>query len=1351
MRFFIASLLLLLMVFNNANAKSQNDPDFGPNLLKDNKALKIYQENEKGIPNFIDGKIVEKVAKGTEVDVIHSFFEENKGAFRINNPAEELKVRQIALDDIGMRHLRFEQYYNNLRVIGGDLSVHFTGDDILKTINGNYIPDIKIETSPVLSLPEAEQIAIDDLKEISDEGKIKQQELVIFPWEGEVYLCWRMFIFSDTPMGRWEYFIDAKNSDIVFKANRIMDAEEIGTGTGVMGNVYNHLDTYYNGSTFEMSDYTRQAANNIHDHDGQMPAGNYIRTNIAGSSLPGTLATDSDNIWNSSTQAPAVDGHMYSALFYDWLLRETGRNGYDDNGASMLTVVNYSGEGDNNAYWDGSRIVVWSWSTGWRSLAGCPDVIAHEWGHAVTETTSNLVYQKEPGALNESFSDMIGAAFEFAHDTLDVPDWYMGENGLISGNGFRSMSDPHEFSDPDYYGTTDPYWVDVDGCSPSYYNDYCGVHTNSGVGNKWFFLLSDGGTHHSVTVTGIGVENAFLIAYRANAYYWNSQTDYHEAALGTISAAHDLDPSGAWELQVAQAWNAVGVSTPSPSLAFDYPNGLPETTIPGQATTFEVVVSGTLGGVPVSNTGLIYVSVNGRTFRSDPMVEISTNHYEATLPALVCGDVVEFYISAEMDPAIEVFDHSPTSPYSAVAATGQVTVFEDNFETDMGWTISGGTWARGVPTGGGGSYGYPDPTTGVVGANVYGYNLSGDYTNNMPERHLTSPVIDCTNLSKVHLVFWRWLGVEQPSYDHAYVRISTNGSTWTTIWENTAEVADNAWTEMDLDISAYADNQSTVYVRWTMGSTDGGWTYCGWNIDDVRIIGNECVTASNLTILTETLPEWTIGVTYSQQLEAINGTGTLTWSDKDSDLTGTGLTLSTSGLLEGTVSSAQNIAFTALVTDEDSATDEQLLSVIINPEIQIQTATLPDWTAGYAYAQQLTATGGTGTVSFSDKFDDLAGSGLTINPTGQLSGIPVEGTVSFTLEVSDAVGALAELPYTFTINPQIIIENISMPDWTAGVSLSQQFNTTGGTGSLSFTDKNNNLTGTGLNLTESGLLSGVPVSGAVSFILEVTDNIGATSELPVDFYINPELSIDDISVTAWTQGQPYSEQLVVNGGTGLKAWVDKYGDLSGTGVSLSATGALSGTFTSSSLISFTVEVSDEVGAVVDKVIEVNVNSPVAIITTSLPDGQQDEAYSVQLEASGGTGALTFIDYNGGLAETGLTLSSSGDISGIPTVTGTIDIMVSVNDLTGSIDQHLYNIYFAPAYICGDADGSGSEIDITDLVYLVAYMFGNPAGPEPPIMAAVDVNGSGDVDITDLVYLVDYMFGDPSGPAPHCGL
>ncbi|MEW5925770.1 MAG: M4 family metallopeptidase, partial [Candidatus Zixiibacteriota bacterium] len=518
----VYTVILFIFISLSIMAEQPEKISYGPNFLKSNPDVMTYQTNDRGIPRYVEGNLSGPAKSGDVVAEALDFFENNRGAYKMANPAEELMVERTDVDDLGMSHVRFNQYYEGVKVVGGVLIAHFSADNRLKTVNGTYIDMLNIDTKPNLAQDEAVKTAADDLLSFFGAGEPATPELVVFPWEGQNYLCWRLFIYSDTPMGRWEYLVDAGSGEIVFKANRIMDVDVWGSGISVMGDARDWLDISYTSGTYYMIDYTRQLNNNVHGHNGQMPSGNYIQTNIAGSSLPGSVATDADNYWDVATsQRPAVDGHTYTGLMYDYMLNTFNRNGYNGNGATMLTSVNYSAEGDNNAYWNGSQIVIWSWSTGWRSLAACPDVIAHEWGHAITEYCSDLVYQKEPGALNESFSDMIGAAFEFAYDSLDTPDWLMGENGRTTGEGFRSMSDPHVYGDPDYYGTSDPYWVNVVGCTPSWYNDYCGVHTNSGVGNKWFFLLSDGGVHHGITVSGIGVRYAIKIADRANAFYWN--------------------------------------------------------------------------------------------------------------------------------------------------------------------------------------------------------------------------------------------------------------------------------------------------------------------------------------------------------------------------------------------------------------------------------------------------------------------------------------------------------------------------------------------------------------------------------------------------------------------------------------------------------------------------------------------------------------------------------------------------------------------------------------------------------------------------------------------------------------
>ncbi|MBP7936182.1 MAG: hypothetical protein KA354_16190 [Phycisphaerae bacterium] len=180
-------------------------------------------------------------------------------------------------------------------------------------------------------------------------------------------------------------------------------------------------------------------------------------------------------------------------------------------------------------------------------------------------------------------------------------------------------------------------------------------------------------------------------------------------------------------------------------------------------------------------------------------------------------------------------DSAPATVSINVGGPEPVYVFP--MDSDPGWNVEG-LWGFGTPLGAGGEYGTRDPTAGYTGGNVYGYNLAGDYESGLAEQHLTTTVLNCSHLSQVTLRFWRWLGVEQNRYDHASVRVSSDGANWVTVWQNPSqEVVDAGWSFQALDISAFADHQPTVSLRWTMGTTDKTRRYCGWNIDDVEVWG----------------------------------------------------------------------------------------------------------------------------------------------------------------------------------------------------------------------------------------------------------------------------------------------------------------------------------------------------------------------------------------------------------------------------------------------------------------------------------------------------------------------------------
>jgi hypothetical protein len=191
-------------------------------------------------------------------------------------------------------------------------------------------------------------------------------------------------------------------------------------------------------------------------------------------------------------------------------------------------------------------------------------------------------------------------------------------------------------------------------------------------------------------------------------------------------------------------------------------------------------------------------------------------------------------------------DDAGGSLYSA-RTLGWSEILLAELAADPQWEIDNGGinepshgWVYGAPTGSGGDYGGPDPSSGHTGAHVYGVHLEGDYDNGLAEDQLklSPPPLDCSELTEVYLDFWRWLGVEQPSYDHARVQVSGDGgSSWSTVWENEAEITDSAWSRQTLDISDEAAGRQDVRVRWTLGATDSSWQYCGWNLDDVSVGG----------------------------------------------------------------------------------------------------------------------------------------------------------------------------------------------------------------------------------------------------------------------------------------------------------------------------------------------------------------------------------------------------------------------------------------------------------------------------------------------------------------------------------
>lgn len=357
-----------------------------------------------------------------------------------------------------------------------------------------------------------------------------------------------------------------------------------------------------------------------------------------GTSLPGTLqrSEGSANIGDAAVDA----AHNNAGSTYTFYKNIFNRDSYDNAGAQLKSSAHYSSS-YNNAYWNGTQIVYGDGDgTTFSYLSGALDVVAHELTHAVTERTANLVYQNESGALNEAWSDIMGAAVESytGGGTVTTNTWKLGEGiytPATSGDALRYMNDPVAGGDYDYYPTR------YTGTA-----DNGGVHSNSGIANLAFYLLSQDGTHPrgktTVSVPAVTITHARAIFYRALTVYMTSSTNFQGARNATASAATDL--YGATDnAAVHKAWGAVGVpGGTGGSTVTTLTNGVTVTgigvAVPASQTSLKITMSGGSGD------GDLYVKRGSQPTSSsyDYRPYLSGNNETVSVTNPVSGD---WYIS----------------------------------------------------------------------------------------------------------------------------------------------------------------------------------------------------------------------------------------------------------------------------------------------------------------------------------------------------------------------------------------------------------------------------------------------------------------------------------------------------------------------------------------------------------------------------------------------------------------------------------------------------------------------------------------------------------------------------------
>lgn len=491
-------------------------------------------------PDFANGSLSGKLTK--DINGVYKYFNDNKAQFGVDSAENEFTKLSSNDDFLGFTHIKTQQMVNGIPVYGSEYIIHFNKDGQVYAANGKYNPSAKkakVDKSKLITPAKASLIALSkfnfDSLEMTPTAK-----LYLYNVNNEYVPVYEVRVnFLSPAPGDWHVFVNAVDGTIVNQYNTISSAAVTLTGTGVLGDTKTLNGTSATVTTKNKGQTTTTTQYQLVDNTRPAAITTYTANN--GTSLPGSVVYSLTTFINDKA---AVDAHAYAGMVYDFYKVKFNRNGLDNKNMTMKSTVHYS-RSYNNAFWNGTQMVYGDGDgVTFIPLSGALDVVGHEMTHAVDSNSANLIYQNQSGALNESFSDVFGTLIEFDKQPTKA-DWLVGEDVYTpnkAGDGLRDMSNPAATGDPDnmskYVNTT---------------SDNGGVHTNSGIPNKAFYLTASN--------ANVGNDKAAQIYYRALTTYLTSSATFHDARVALVQAATDLYGASSAEVNaVNTAWSTVGVN-----------------------------------------------------------------------------------------------------------------------------------------------------------------------------------------------------------------------------------------------------------------------------------------------------------------------------------------------------------------------------------------------------------------------------------------------------------------------------------------------------------------------------------------------------------------------------------------------------------------------------------------------------------------------------------------------------------------------------------------------------------------------------------------------------------------------
>lgn len=777
----IPLLFMLVLTLGIATASGEGVDETMQQFLSDTRGSAQVRIN----PATGVAKFVRLQATGPDVSPgatpaarANAFFARYGAIFGIKNAPNELHMIGVAVSPI-LTHVSYQQMYKGVPVFAGVLRASFNREDRLVAVNGVFLPALTIRPTPRWSDLEAAEIALRHVQGADTALTLRAVHTTLYIFRsgllkgvpGSNHLVWEVEVVNPKLTIREFVYVDAHFGKIVDQITGIHEA----------------LDREVSETTLDNVVWTE-------GDDDPIPAG-------WADGSPQQAVDWQDEI-DGAREIYNLFGSMSNGAYLS----------YDGTMAQMRTVNNDPGILCPNANWNGT-------STNYCSGVTSDDVVAHEWGHAFTASTNNLIYQWQSGALNESYSDIWGETVDLLNDRgTDTPGdlrtadacssygagpkkndntyrWLLGEDSSAFGGAIRDMWRPTCYNDPGKVSDTGQYI-----CSTA---DSGGVHANSGIPNHAYALMVDGGTYNGITVSALGFTRAARLQWEAQNLLGPASDFVDNAdALDTACAAligatlYELDtqrPTGVASEQfisaadctaVAAATAAVEMRTPPTQCDFQ-PLLAPNAPVVCAGTgTYDIHVQDWENGLGSWTVGTREV-VNASTFDTPDWALMSPLPDSREGKAAFVEDAIIGDCQTDNEAGV-LYLQSP--PIMVPADATPQLVFDHWVATESGW--DGGNVKISVN---GGSFNLVPSGSFVFNAyNGILYTLLGYPSINNPL-------------------------AEEPAFT------GTDGGS-----------VGGSWGQSQIDLAGLVNPGDTIQVRFEMG-LDGCNGLVGWYVDDVRI------------------------------------------------------------------------------------------------------------------------------------------------------------------------------------------------------------------------------------------------------------------------------------------------------------------------------------------------------------------------------------------------------------------------------------------------------------------------------------------------------------------------------------